>query len=163
MYLASGCFWGREFHFRQLNGVLSTRTGFMGGVLPNPTYEQVCTDKTGHAETVEVVYDIRKLTTRQLLTEFFLLHDFTRDRSGQGGQYRSVIFIPAAGPQAPEQHETAADIISLLNANGYPPATKVQTGCRFYAAANRHQQYCSAKGIHPKKRENEEVSEILTF
>jgi methionine-S-sulfoxide reductase len=142
--------------------VIATRTGFMGGSLPHPTYEQVCEKTTGHAETVEVVYDCRQLPTRALLTDFFTLHDFEQDRRENGGQYRSVIFLDPESKTWPIQEKSALKIVDQLRQNGYAPATVISRETAFYPAGNRHQQYCSARGIVPKKRESAKIREILT-
>ncbi|MEM1359655.1 MAG: peptide-methionine (S)-S-oxide reductase MsrA [Bacteroidota bacterium] len=161
--MASGCFWGREYHFRQLPGVISARTGFVGGKAVAPTYQQVCSENTGHAETVEVVYDLRKLTTEALLVEFFTLHDFTEDRSEDGGQYRSAIFLPRHEPHGLAQEKVALKMLATLREEGMIPTTQLRWEEHFYPADSRHQQYCSTRGIVPKKREMEAVREILTF
>ncbi|MBC6995849.1 peptide-methionine (S)-S-oxide reductase MsrA [Neolewinella lacunae] len=161
--MASGCFWGREYHLRQLPGVVNTRVGFAGGHLPHPTYRQVCTKTTGHAETVEVTYDIRTLSTADLLTEFFALHDATRNRQDRGGQYRSAIFVLAGDSAGPEQLQTAEASVEKLRQKGYAVQTQIAEITAFYPAESRHQQYCSARGIAPERRDAEEIRKILTF
>lgn len=163
LHLGSGCFWGREYHLRQLPGVISTQTGFAGGTTPNPTYHEVCTKATGHAEVVEVVYDDNILSTKALLTEFFLLHDFTIDRRSSGGQYRSVIFMTKEENSSLEQEKIALVMLALLREQGHPPATELGWIEAFYPADARHQQYCKSHGITPKRHQMEEVKEILTF
>ncbi|MFK8163850.1 MAG: peptide-methionine (S)-S-oxide reductase [Lewinella sp.] len=163
IYLASGCFWGREYHLRKLPGVISTRTGFMGGTVAYPTYQQVCTKVTSHAETVEVMYDPAVLPTQTVLTEFFTLHDFTIDRSENSGQYRSAIFLTPEEKLAPEQEEIALKMLAKLRANGFSPTTQLRKDSIFYPADKRHQQYCSSKGMVPKKRGAEEIRKILTL
>lgn len=164
MYLASGCFWGREFHLRGLPGVVSTRTGFAGGHLPAPTYQQVCTKTTGHAEVVEVVYNPVLLSTTALLTEFFTLHDATIDRSGPdgSGQYRSAIFYRIDNSGAEELLTTAQSVIQRLLTADIKVSTQIAPITAFYPADSRHQQYCSARGMSPKKRDSARIREILT-
>lgn len=135
----------------------------MGGTVANPTYRQVCTKTTGHAETVEVVYDTRKLTTRALLTEFFTLHNFTVDRSEAGGQYRSAIFLLVGSTHGREQEQTAQALLVRLADAGFVPATQLRWEKDFFPADARHQQYCSARGIVPKKGKKEGIREILTL
>lgn len=161
--LGSGCFWGREYHFRQLPGVISTRVGFAGGTLSDPTYEQVCTGGTGHAEVVEITYDVRTISTKALLIEFFALHDFVKGRRSGGGQYRSVIFMHLEGFRALEQEQMALQMLGMLRANGYPPSTELRWENNFFPAGARHQQFCSSRGILPKKRQSERIREILTL
>lgn len=143
--------------------MISTRTGFAGGKVPNPTYQEVCAGHTGHAEVVEVTYDLRKLSTRDLLAEFFTLHEFVKDRRSGSGQYRSVIFLHPEGFYALEQEKAALQIMATLRANGYPPSTELRWETNFYPADSRHQQYCSSRGILPKKRQSERIREILTL
>ncbi len=142
---------------------MATTTGFAGGWVANPTYQEVCTKETGHAETVAVVYDLRLLSTRELLREFFVLHDSTLDRRADGGQYRSAIFLPATGRHADKQEIAAHEVLRLLRDKGLNPVTEISRIDAFYAADARHQQYCSSKGIVPKKREIAEIRKILTF
>lgn len=135
----------------------------MGGTVTDPTYQQVCTKATGHAETVEVVYDTRILATHALLVEFFTLHDFTVDRSENSGQYRSAIFVDPDSNCASVQEKTASNILAILRENGFVPATELRRENNFYPAGNRHQKYCLSKGVVPKKRSAEVVYKILTF
>jgi peptide methionine sulfoxide reductase MsrA len=118
---------------------------------------------TGHAETVEVVYDTRQLSTRRLLSEFFLLHDFTKHRRSEGGQYRSAIFFDPSVNQVERQERTARQLFILLSQNGFPPATELRRCDLFYPAANRHQQFCSARGMQPQKQDSAKIKEILTL
>ena len=131
--------------------------------MANPTYQQVCAGGTGHAEVVEVTYDARKLSTWALLTEFFLLHNFTKDRRSGKGQYRSVIFLHPGVAEAFEQEKVALRMLTTLRANGYPPSTEICWEANFFPAGSRHQQYCSSRGIVPKKRRLKEIKEILTL
>jgi methionine-S-sulfoxide reductase len=143
--------------------VISTRTGFAGGHLPHPSYQQVCTKETGHAETVEVSYDLRSLSTNALLTEFFVLHDSSIDRRENGGQYRSAIFLKQDSKHIAQQESAAKEAISKLRDNGVLSTTEISRIRAFFPAAPRHQQYCSVKGIAPQKRVSEEIRQILTF
>lgn len=139
---AAGCFWGVEDAFRRVNGVISTRVGYTGGKLKNPTYPDVCTDTTGHAEAVEVTYDPALISYEQLLSEFFRIHDpTTPDRQGPdfGSQYRSVIFYHD------NAQRTAAEsaILQFEKSGSYrqPVVTQVVPSGEFYAAEEYHQQY----------------------
>jgi peptide-methionine (S)-S-oxide reductase len=141
----AGCFWGVEAAFRQIEGVTETRVGYSGGKLENPTYEDVCSDTTGHAEVVEVTYDPEQVTYEQLLDVFWGKHDPTQlNRQGWdiGDQYRSVIFVhddeqreAATSSKAHEQARWSAPIVTLVE-----PA---QT---FYEAEDYHQQYLEKRG-----------------
>jgi peptide-methionine (S)-S-oxide reductase len=145
-YFALGCFWGAEKLFWNVPGVISTAVGYQGGVTPNPTYEEVCSKRTGHAETVRVVFDPDRVSYRDLLKVFFENHDPTQgDRQGNdiGTQYRSMIF-----PVSDEQRAAAKDVLtryqSQLAGNGYGPITTVVTDGAtppFYLAERYHQQY----------------------
>jgi len=145
---AAGCFWGVEATFRQLPGVISTRVGYTGGRTENPTYKQVCTDGTGHAEAVEVTYDPAKLSYDKLLEVFWENHDPTQlNRQGPdwGTQYRSAIFFTT-----PEQ-ETAAKASkeSLERSHRYskPIVTQIVPAPAFWEAEDYHQQYLEKKGL----------------
>ncbi len=144
---AAGCFWGVEFKFSQVPGVLSTRVGYTGGTTKNPTYEEVCTDETGHAEAVEVTYDPAKVSYEKLLDVFFGLHDPTQvNRQGPdvGTQYRSAIFYHDEA-----QKKTAEATIAALNAAGKyrrPIATQVVPAGPFYPAEEYHQKYYQKRG-----------------
>jgi peptide methionine sulfoxide reductase msrA/msrB len=143
-YFAGGCFWGTEHWLGLAPGVSEAVSGYMGGTTPAPTYEQVCTGKTGHAETVKVVFDPSKITYRQLLEGFFLIHDPTQlNRQGPdvGTQYRSAIFCAT-----PEQERTAKAYIEELRARrafgGKAIVTQVVSGGGpFYPAEAYHQDY----------------------
>jgi peptide-methionine (S)-S-oxide reductase len=144
----AGCFWGVEATFRQVEGVHSTAVGYMGGTLPNPTYEDVCTDRTGHAEVVQVEYDASKVSYEELLRVFWENHDpTTLNRQGPdvGTQYRSVIFF-----HSPEQ-ETAAKLTKQrLAASGRykrPLVTEIVPASQFWRAEEYHQQYLEKRGL----------------
>jgi peptide-methionine (S)-S-oxide reductase len=145
---AAGCFWGVEATFRQLPGVISTRVGYIGGNTANPTYKQVCTDTTGHAEAVEIEYDASKLSYDKLLEVFWENHDPTQlNRQGPdwGKQYRSAIFF-----HSPEQEaEAKASIEQLEKAHRFskPIVTQIVPATTFFEAEDYHQQYLEKKGL----------------
>jgi peptide methionine sulfoxide reductase msrA/msrB len=144
---ASGCFWGTEYHFNKAPGVISTTVGYTGGHVDNPTYKQVCTDKTGHAEAVEVEYDPSKTTYEKLAKLFFETHDFTQlNRQGPdiGSQYRSVIFY--ANDQ---QKQIAERLIEQLERKGYDVKTSIEPTGKFWPAENYHQDYYENTGKTP--------------
>lgn len=143
---AAGCFWGVEATFRQVKGVTSTAVGYMGGHLDNPTYEAVCTDKTGHAEVVQVEYDPEQVNYETLLNIFWENHDpTTLNRQGPdvGTQYRSAIFY-----HSPEQ-QTIAMASKEVQANNFqrPIVTEIIPAMSFYLAEDYHQQYLEKKGL----------------
>jgi methionine-S-sulfoxide reductase len=139
---AAGCFWGVEDKFRKVKGVLRTRVGYTGGHIPNPTYEMVCTDQTGHAEAVEVTFDPSVVSYEQLLEFFFLFHDPTQvNRQGAdiGTQYRTAVFY-----HDEKQKRAALRFIKNLNRSERyerPLATQVMPAAEFHAAEPYHQQY----------------------
>ncbi|MGA4508083.1 peptide-methionine (S)-S-oxide reductase MsrA [Propionibacteriaceae bacterium G1746] len=143
-YFAMGCFWGAERIFWQLDGVLVTSVGYMGGYTENPTYEEVCSARTGHAETVEVVFDPARLGYAELLRAFFENHDPTQGpRQGNdiGTQYRSAIFTTT-----PEQQAAAQQFISAVQPRftekGFGViTTEVEPAGAYYLAEDYHQQY----------------------
>jgi len=145
---AAGCFWGVEATFRQLQGVISTRVGYTGGQLPNPTYKDVCTDRTGHAEAVEVEYDPAKISYEQLLNVFWENHDPTQlNRQGPdwGTQYRSAIFF-----HTPEQESAANASREVLGKSGRfskPIVTRIVPATTFYEAEDYHRQYLEKRGL----------------
>ncbi len=144
---ASGCFWGTEYHFQKVPGVISTTVGYTGGHVDNPTYKQVCTDKTGHAEAVEVVYDPSKTNYEQLAKLFFETHDFTQlNRQGPdiGTQYRSAIFY-----MNDEQKETAMKLVNELEKKGYNVKTEITKAGKFWPAEEYHQEYYEKTGKSP--------------
>lgn len=145
----AGCFWGVEAAFRQLStGVKATRVGYTGGDLANPTYEQVCTDRTGHAEVVEVDYDDAEISYEDLLDVFWNEHDPTQlNRQGPdiGRQYRSVIFT-----HDDEQKATATESLAKRQASGVhrrPIVTVIEDAQPFYEAEAYHQQYLEKRGL----------------
>lgn len=141
-YFAAGCFWGVEETFRKVPGVVETAVGYMGGTVDHPTYGQVCTGKTGHAETVEVVYDPGEVTYAGLLRHFWELHDpTTPDRQGPdiGDQYRSAVFYADE-----EERDLALAEKERLDRSGKyqrPVVTKVVPAGRFWRAEEYHQRY----------------------
>jgi peptide methionine sulfoxide reductase msrA/msrB len=145
---AAGCFWGSQEDFEKIPGVVNTTVGYMGGSLKHPTYQDVCTDKTGHAETVLVDYDPSKVTYAQLLNVFWANHDpTTPDRQGPdvGTQYRSVIFY-----YTPEQKAAAAASIAQLTAShrySAPIVTQVVPAAQFWVAEDYHQHYLDKNGL----------------
>jgi peptide-methionine (S)-S-oxide reductase len=143
----AGCFWGVEARFQQVPGVVETAVGYEGGSLENPTYKDVCTDGTGHAEVVELTFDPQNVSYRALLNLFFELHDPTQvNRQGPdwGTQYRTVIFF-----HTPQQESAAKDAIARLNASGRymrPIATQVVPAETFWRAEEYHQKYLGKRG-----------------
>lgn len=121
--------------------------GFTGGQLENPTYQEVCRKKSGHAEAVEVTFDPEQTNFETLARYFFQFHDPTIDRTTGGGQYRSAIFYQDAG-----QLSTAHQLIKQLSSNGYQVATTLETASKFWPAETRHQKYCDSRGMQPKDR-----------
>jgi peptide methionine sulfoxide reductase msrA/msrB len=146
-YFAGGCFWGVEYLMEQEPGVLDAVSGYMGGHLPNPTYEQVCKADTGHAETVKVVFDPAKTSFEQLARTFFEIHDPTqRNRQGPdvGAQYRSAIFFADDG-----QKQTAERLMEELRKKGLDVATRLQPAGTFWPAEDYHQNYYGENGKKP--------------
>lgn len=143
-YFAMGCFWGAEKLFWQLPGVITTAVGYAGGYTPNPTYEETCTGRTGHAETVKVVYDPAKTDYAALLTVFCENHDPTqgmRQGNDHGSQYRSAIYTTSPEQQAAAQ-ASLTDFASRLGAAGYGSiTTEIVSAGPFYYAERYHQQY----------------------
>jgi peptide-methionine (S)-S-oxide reductase len=144
---AAGCFWGVEAAFRQVSGVTATRVGYAGGGAENPTYELVCSDRTGHAEAVEVTYDSERVAYDDLLEIFWSNHNpTTRNRQGfdVGSQYRSVIFFHSSAQEA-----AARASKERLEAEGRfrnPIVTEIQPAPEFYEAEDYHQQYLEKRG-----------------
>jgi len=143
---AAGCFWGVEATFRATPGVTSTRVGYVGGSTENPTYKEVCTDRTGHAEAVEVTFDPAKVSYQQLLKIFWENHDpTTLNRQGPdwGSQYRSAIFF-----HSPEQEAAArASVAEAQKALKKPIVTQIVPAPAFYEAEAYHQQYLEKRGL----------------
>jgi peptide-methionine (S)-S-oxide reductase len=144
---AAGCFWGVETRFAALPGVDSTQVGYTGGTTPDPTYKQVCSHKTGHAEAVRVEYDPAAISYEKLLAAFFDMHDPTqKDRQGPdvGSQYRSAIFF-----HTPEQEAAAHAAIRRLDEDGRhrrPVVTPVAPAPEWWPAEDYHQKYFEKHG-----------------
>jgi peptide-methionine (S)-S-oxide reductase len=144
----AGCFWGVEAAFRQVKGVISTAVGYMGGTLKDPTYQDVCTDKTGHAEIVQVEFDPSQVSYEDLLRVFWENHDpTTLNRQGPdaGTQYRSVIFY-----HSPEQKTAAEASKGALASSGKfrrPIVTEIAAANDFWRAEEYHQQYLEKRGL----------------
>lgn len=140
-YFAAGCFWGVEDAFRKTPGVIDAVSGYAGGHTDNPTYKDVCGGSTGHAETVEVIYDSEKVSYENLVRKFFSLHDPTQmNRQGPdvGTQYRSAIFY-----MTEEERATAEKVKEELAPNFFPQtiATEITKATIFYPAEEYHQRY----------------------
>lgn len=144
----AGCFWGVEATFRSIPGVVSTLVGYCGGKTDNPTYKDVCTDTTGHAEVVEITFDPAQLPYEQLLDTFWKLHDpTTPNRQGPdvGSQYRSVIFF-----HSPAQETAARAAKERLDKSGKfrnPVVTQIVPAAPFYKAEDYHQRYLEKRGL----------------
>jgi peptide-methionine (S)-S-oxide reductase len=142
---AAGCFWGVEAAFREIEGVVATRVGYTGGSSPNPSYEQVCSDTTGHAEAVQVWFDPTVVSYGELLETFWSIHDpTTRDRQGWdfGSQYRSAIFFHDADQErvatgSRDEHQSAL---------ARPIVTQIVPASAFYDAEDYHQRYFERHG-----------------
>ena len=145
---AAGCFWGVEAAFRKIQGVVSTQVGYIGGDTENPTYREVCSDRTGHAEAVEVTYDPSRVSYQDLLEVFWSIHDPTQhNRQGPdvGSQYRSVIFY-----HSDAQAKAAVESKERLERSGKfrrPITTEIVPAAEFYTAEDYHQQYYEKRGI----------------
>jgi len=144
----AGCFWGVEAAFREIPGVLDAVCGYEGGSLDRPTYQDVCTDRTGHAEVVEVEFDPAQLSYEKLVDAFWNLHDPTQvNRQGpdHGTQYRTVIFY-----HSPEQQRAAQAAKAALDASGRfkkPVATGIVPAQTFWRAEEYHQRYLEKRGL----------------
>ncbi len=144
---ASGCFWGTEYYLQRAPGVISTTVGFTGGHVDHPTYKQVCTGRTGHAEAVEVIYDPSKTSYEKLAKLFFETHDFTQlNRQGPdiGPQYRSAIFYLNE-----EQKQIAERLVRELRQMRYPVKTQIVPAGKFWPAEDYHQDYYNKTGKTP--------------
>jgi peptide-methionine (S)-S-oxide reductase len=145
---AAGCFWGVEDAFRQVQGVTSTTVGYTGGHTKNPTYKEVCTDRTGHAEAVEVEFNPAEVSYRELLAVFFQSHNpTTLNRQGPdiGTQYRSAIFFHDAEQEAAARQAKAA--LEKAAVFKRPIVTEIIPAADFYRAEDYHQQYFEKQGI----------------
>ena len=143
----AGCFWGVEAAFSRVPGVIEAVSGYSGGRTENPTYKDVCTDETGHAEVVQVTFDPAKVSFERLLEVFWGMHDPTQvNRQGPdfGSQYRTAIFF-----HTPEQEAIAKKVKAELNASGKfkrPIATEITAAAPFYRAEEYHQKYLEKRG-----------------
>lgn len=144
---ASGCFWGTEYQMRKLPGIISVTAGYTGGQVENPSYEQVCTGKTGHAEAVEVIFDPEIVSYEDVAKRYFETHDPTQT-NGQGpdigAQYMSYIFYTND-----LQKETSEKLIKILESKGMKIATKLRKAEKFWKAEDYHQNYYTNKGTTP--------------
>lgn len=140
--LAGGCFWGMQDLLRKIDGVISTRVGYTGGSLDHPTYKDVKTGTTGHAEAIEIVFDADQLSFEKILHWFFQIHDpTTKDRQGndRGSQYRSAIFYVTE-----EQQDIAEKVMAAVDSSGLwpgPTVTEVVPASSFWEAEDFHQDY----------------------
>jgi peptide-methionine (S)-S-oxide reductase len=146
---AAGCFWGVEETYRQMPGVISTEVGYTGGTATDPTYEQVCTDQTGHAEAVKIVFDPSKLSYEKLVEVFYDNHNpTTKNQQGPdfGSQYRSAIFFVS-----PEQEKIAKAVTDaqgkLGKWGGRPIVTQIVPAAPFYSGEDYHQKYLMKRGL----------------
>lgn len=145
---AAGCFWGVEDTFRQVKGVTSATAGYTGGTTKDPSYKDVCTGRTGHAEAIEIEFDPKSVSYRELLAVFFQNHDpTTLNRQGPdfGTQYRSGIFFHDAGQEA-EAHEAVA-ALEASHVFKSPIVTQIVRASDFYRAEEYHQRYFEKQGI----------------
>ncbi len=147
---AAGCFWGVEHHFSHIKGVLGTRVGYTGGNKSNPTYREVCSDTTGHAEAVQVEFDPRVVSFSELLRHFFSIHDPTTvDSQGPdvGSQYRSAVFYLDEGQRA-EAYKVKDEVFAQGTFKD-PIVTEITKASTFYVAEEYHQRYFEKNGMGP--------------
>ncbi len=140
-YFSGGCFWGVEYHFGSSSGVLETESGYMGGSVENPNYEDICTGKTNHAETVRVVFNNNLISFKEIATLFFEIHDPTQlNQQGVdiGTQYRSAVFYTTV-----EQKAIAQELVDELKAKSYNVVTEITAATTFWRAEEYHQKYFS--------------------
>ncbi|MGH7844825.1 MAG: peptide-methionine (S)-S-oxide reductase MsrA [Candidatus Binatia bacterium] len=148
--LAGGCFWCLEAVYDELNGVESVESGYMGGSVANPAYDDVCTGRTGHAEVAQITFDPGVVSFRELLEVFFVIHDPTtlnRQGNDAGTQYRSAIFY-----HSPAQKGIAEEVIATLTRDkvfANPIVTEVVPAAAFYIAENYHQEYFARNPFQP--------------
>lgn len=145
--VAGGCFWGVEHLFKQLPGVVKTEVGYIGGQLDNPSYEDVCTNQTGHYEAVRVVFNPKEISLKDILKYFFEIHDPTQtDGQGPdlGSQYLSAIFYVDD-----QQRHVAENVIHQLKSLGFSVTTKLLPLTMFWAAETYHQNYYQKTGKQP--------------
>lgn len=145
--LASGCFWGTQYYLARVPGVLDSRVGYTDGHLDHPSYKQVCSGSSGHVEAVEVTYDPKKLSFKDLLKYYFETHDFSQE-NGQGpdigSQYLSVLFY-----ENEAEKKDAEDVISYLREHGHKVATQLKPLTKFWPGEDYHQLYYEKKGDTP--------------
>ena len=145
---AAGCFWGVQYYFDQVPGVVETEVGYIGGHTDNPTYEQVCSHTTGHAEAVKITFDAHEVSYETLLKQFFRMHDPTQlNRQGPdvGDQYRSAVFY-----LNDDQKATAEEMIKKLNKSSNfnkPVVTTIEKAGTFWRAEEYHQKYTEKTGL----------------
>lgn len=146
-YFASGCFWGTQYQFQKKAGIISTEVGYMGGHRDNPSYQQVCTGNTGHAETTKVIYDPQKISFREIAILFFETHDpgeLNRQGPDIGTQYRSAIFYTSEN-----EKQIALNLMVELRKKGYKVITELTPASTFWKAEDYHQNYYQNKGGTP--------------
>lgn len=146
IFFAAGCFWGVEHMFKQIEGVVDTRVGYMGGHMDNPTYEDVCSGQTGHLETVEVIFDPKRLSEEELIKYFFEIHDFTQE-NGQGPdvgeQYKSAIFYTN------DSQKIIAEKLKKQLSERYRVVSQIRKASTFWLAEDYHQDYYEKTGKVP--------------